>query len=309
MIVKIKLDTKIRHYYLESGSYYSMISIKQFLEYFLPNNNFDYIIVEDDSEKPDITIWDIQLADNSLLKEDEINMLISVEHLNYWGHYHHYNNYGDYGDSKIKIYIYNHITKVIIDSNNNFIAIPMIYNFINYYLDNHMTIKPSIYIDFEDKKFCLMVNKSNLNSEIRDYVDILSEIGEIDNINLYNEYIGNKSCYHSIELLNILNQYKFILCFENSYGNGYITEKIFNTFFAKSIPIYKGSPIIFDYINRESFISLEHTTETDIRNISHCHETFNHIINQNKISSIYTDEDYKNKLSQFILEHGDGSSR
>ena len=33
------------------------------------------------------------------------------------------------------------------------------------------------------------------------------------------------------------------------------------------------------------------------------------ILFKNKISSIYTDEDYKTKLSQFILEHADGSSR
>jgi hypothetical protein len=174
-----------------------------------------------------------------------------------------------------------------------------------------MSIKPTVYTDFPDKKFCLMVNKSNLNSEIRDYVDILSEIGKIDNINLYNEYIGDKSCYHSIELLNILNQYKFILCFENSYGDGYITEKIFNTFFAKSIPIYKGSPIILDYINKNAFISLEHSTDfvEKITNILHCDEMFHHMIHQNKISSNYFDQDYKNKLSQFIMEHADGSSR
>jgi hypothetical protein len=309
-VLKIKLDSAIRNYYLNSGKYYSMISIKQFLDYFFPST-FEYIILDNDNHnleidtlvKPDITVWDIQLSNNSLLKDDEINMLISVEHLSYWGHYHHYNSYGNYGNNKINIYLYNHITEMNIDLENKFIAIPMIHNYINYYLKNNNINHPSEYTEFKDKKFCLIINKSNLNYEIQHYVNIFSEIGEVDNISTYNNYIETKSCYHSQELLNVMNKYKFILCFENSYGNGYITEKIFNCFFANSIPIYKGSPIIENYINTNAFISLENG-EYDIfekiRNINTNPNLFNNIINQNKISESYNNEDYENKLSSFI---------
>ncbi len=232
-------------------------------------------------------------------------MLISVEHLDYWGYWDHFNKYNNYNNNKMNIYLYNHITEINMDNNenNNFIAIPMIHNYINYYLKNELINKPSDYTDFVNKRFCLMINKSNLNSEIQHYVNILSEIGEVDHISIYNDYIEAKSCYHSCELLNVMNKYKFILCFENSYGNGYITEKIFNCFFARSIPIYKGSPIIRNYINTDAFISLENVGNDifeKIRNINNSSELFNDIINKNKISKQYTNEDYKNKLSNFI---------
>lgn len=289
-----------------------MISYKQFLDYFFPST-FDYIILDNNLEidaliKPDISVWDIHLSDMSLLKDDEINMLISVEHLDYWGYWDHFNKYNNYNNDKMNIYLYNHITEINIDNNenNNFIAIPMIHNYINYYINNNLVIQPTEYTDFVNKRFCLMINKSNLNHEIQNYVNILSEIGEVDHISIYNNYIEDKSCYHSPELLNVMNKYKFILCFENSYGNGYITEKIFNCFFAKTIPIYKGSPIIENYINIDAFISLESRSIgynnicEKIRNINNSNELFNTIINQNKISSQYQNEDYENKLSNFI---------
>jgi hypothetical protein len=283
-----------------------MLNIKQFFDYFFPIN-FEYVILENnlETEKPDITVYDIQQTDNSLFKNDEINMLISVENFSHWKHYNHYNNYGNYGNNKINIYLYNHINEIIIskDESNNFIAIPMIHNYINYYLRNYLNIEPSEYTEFKDKKFCLIINRSNLNNEIYYYKNILSEIGEIDHISLYNDYILKKSCYHSNELLNVFNKYKFILCFENSYNNGYITEKIFNCLFSKSIPIYKGSPIIGKYINNSAFISLEKFNNDifeKIKNINNSNELFNNIINKNKISDEYTNEDYENKLSYFI---------
>ena len=301
-ILKIKLESNIYNYFLNSKKYYGMCSLKQFLNYFLPST-FEYIILNNNSEKSDISIWDIQLDDNTLLRNNEINMLISVENLGYWGHYAHYNKYNNYNNDKMNIYLYNHITKINTGDSNNFISIPMIYNYINYYNKNYKIIEPSEYISFKDKKFCLMINKSNLNSEIKYYVNILSQYGEIDNINLYNNYIENKSCYHSIELLNVMNKYKFILCFENSYEDGYITEKIFNCFYSRSIPIYKGSPIIGNYINTDAFINLyniDNNILERINLINNNEEIFNNIINLNKISSTYTDEDYENKLSIFI---------
>jgi hypothetical protein len=51
-----------------------------------------------------------------------------------------------------------------------------------------------------------------------------------------------------------LGKYKFSLCFENSVLKGWTTEKIFDCFFAGTIPVYWGAPDIADYIPRECFI-------------------------------------------------------
>lgn len=51
-----------------------------------------------------------------------------------------------------------------------------------------------------------------------------------------------------------LGKYTFALCFENMILKGWITEKIFDCFFAGTIPIYWGAPDINDYIPGNCFI-------------------------------------------------------
>lgn len=57
------------------------------------------------------------------------------------------------------------------------------------------------------------------------------------------------------EKLSILGQYKYAICYENGKNiKGYVTEKIFDCFFAGVIPIYLGAPDILDYIPANTFI-------------------------------------------------------
>ncbi len=53
----------------------------------------------------------------------------------------------------------------------------------------------------------------------------------------------------------IMNKYRFSICYENGRSiPGYITEKIFDCFFAGCVPVYLGSPNVTDYIPPETFI-------------------------------------------------------
>jgi hypothetical protein len=53
----------------------------------------------------------------------------------------------------------------------------------------------------------------------------------------------------------ILRRYKFSICYENARDiPGYITEKIFDCFFAGCIPVYLGAPNVSDYIPASCFI-------------------------------------------------------
>jgi alpha(1,3/1,4) fucosyltransferase len=57
--------------------------------------------------------------------------------------------------------------------------------------------------------------------------------------------------------LEVLSQYKFSICFENARDiEGYITEKIFDCFFAGNIPIYRGPQSITDSVPADCFIDL-----------------------------------------------------
>jgi len=53
----------------------------------------------------------------------------------------------------------------------------------------------------------------------------------------------------------VLKQYTFSICYENLQNcPGYITEKIFDSFFAGCIPVYLGANNITDYIPENTFI-------------------------------------------------------
>jgi alpha(1,3/1,4) fucosyltransferase len=52
----------------------------------------------------------------------------------------------------------------------------------------------------------------------------------------------------------VMRGYKFAIAYENAAFPGYVTEKIFDAFFAGCIPIYEGAPDVTDYIPPETFI-------------------------------------------------------
>ena len=54
--------------------------------------------------------------------------------------------------------------------------------------------------------------------------------------------------------IKTLSDFKYALCFENVEAKGYITEKIFDAFKAKCVPIYWGAPDITTYIPKNCFI-------------------------------------------------------
>jgi hypothetical protein len=59
------------------------------------------------------------------------------------------------------------------------------------------------------------------------------------------------------EKLITVSRYKFVLCFENSREDGYISEKLFSGFLAGAIPIYFGARDISRYIPKECYIEFD----------------------------------------------------
>jgi hypothetical protein len=78
--------------------------------------------------------------------------------------------------------------------------------------------------------------------------------------------------------LALLAKYRFALVYENTRFSGYISEKLFDCFFARCIPIYSGAPDIAQYVPPATFIDvrqfpsfeelerfLRHTSEEDAK--------------------------------------------
>lgn len=81
----------------------------------------------------------------------------------------------------------------------------------------------------------------------------------------------------------VLSKYKFSISFENSYGpTGYISEKIWDSFSAGTVPVYKGAPNIQQHIPSNCYI--------DFREFGNINELYNYI-------KFMSNEEYENYLS------------
>jgi hypothetical protein len=88
-----------------------------------------------------------------------------------------------------------------------------------------------------------------------------------------------------------LKKYKFSICYENAENiPGYVTEKIFDSFFAGCIPIYWGAPNINDYVPPETFI--------DKRDFNSYTELYNYI----KYMPDETYQNYLRAIEEYVTE-------
>ena len=300
--MKYKFSQKMINYWFNQNKYYSIGNVNKFIKYFFPIDNF--FILNNNSNEKILNLYDIQET-NIKKNKNELNVIVCVENCYYHKHYNHYNVYGNFEDKNIDIYFYNHIDRLIITE--NFICIPVIYSQINYFNKFYKEIYTEYYdIPFENKKFCLFLTINGFNSEIKNnFYNILQKIEKCDKIDNFKHLIGDKSCYHSTQFLKLINQYKFCFVCENSISDGYITEKIFNCFLGKSIPIYYGSPIADRFFNLNSFIYLNNILEdnliTKIKEINYNKAIFQNYIDSPKININYDDENYSEQLKKFIL--------
>ncbi len=127
---------------------------------------------------------------------------------------------------------------------------------------------------------------SNPNAPIRNaFYETLNAIepvaggGSVKNTLGYN--VKNKN--------EFLSQYKFNLCFENSQGYGYVTEKILDAYFSHTIPIYWGSPSVAKDFNPKSFVNVH-----DFKNFD---EAIDYIRYLHTHQNAYLDMLYENPLN------------
>ncbi|TFH92997.1 glycosyltransferase family 10 domain-containing protein [Vibrio ouci] len=112
----------------------------------------------------------------------------------------------------------------------------------------------------------------------------------IKRIPFYKVFVSKHERYRgSVENKNsVLRKYKFAICFENAKEiPGYITEKIFDCFFAGCVPIYYGAPNISSHIPKSCYV--------DFRDFSGYEELYQFIVNMPKetyLSYITSIEEY-----------------
>ena len=282
--------------WISNESYFTFHSIEKCLNYYF---NFTENVKLEDNNNYNAIMHSIQDDNLNNYEENKINIMVCIENCKKWKHYKHFNKFKNYGNPKIQIYFYNHIDKIVL--NEKYIAIPFIYTRINHFNLYKNIIKPTKITPFKEKKFCLFTSRF-------DYMkisNILRKFGKCDHIKNFKKRIGDKSLYFSDELLNFMNEYKFIFCSENSFCNGYITEKIFNCFFCKSIPIYLGPNDTLRYFNNNCFLNVRNKKEliNKIKKYINNEDLYKNIINCKKINENYYDENYISLVTKFIKKN------
>ena len=96
-------------------------------------------------------------------------------------------------------------------------------------------------------KFCALV-ASNPEATRTNLFLALNGIAKVDG---YGKMFGQILKQSKFE---ILKDYKFCLCPENDYYPGYVTEKLFQAWYAGTVPIYMGSIPASEPINNKAFI-------------------------------------------------------
>jgi hypothetical protein len=117
--------------------------------------------------------------------------------------------------------------------------------------------------------FCSFI-VSNPKCEIRNKVfEKLNNYKKVNSMGGYANNIGKQIeyPYWKPQYFNILENHKFMICFENTKMETYSTEKIVNSYLGRTIPIYWGSHNIKNIFNPDSMLFLEDETDEEFEKL------------------------------------------
>jgi alpha(1,3/1,4) fucosyltransferase len=107
-------------------------------------------------------------------------------------------------------------------------------------------------VDKINRDFCSFVY-SNPNQFSRREI-IFYNLNQYKRVNSGGSYLNNIG-YKVRNKLEFESSHKFSIAFENCVFDGYTTEKLFQSIYANTIPIYYGNSSINEYINTENIIN------------------------------------------------------
>lgn len=121
-------------------------------------------------------------------------------------------------------------------------------------VNKNILLKPLKDIYSKKSKFCdfVFTNKTYRNGVKRwNFFNILNNLKKVEQPRDNSRFSGNMFN----DAVELHKPYKFSIAFENDIVDGWITEKIINSFLAGCIPIYDGTDDVYKYFNKNSFIN------------------------------------------------------
>lgn len=113
---------------------------------------------------------------------------------------------------------------------------------------------------FNAKKPCLFVVSNPNCRERMDFFHRLSEIMPVDSWGgVLNNQSGRRPTgkWWEQSYMDLIAQYRFMICFENSRKDFYMTEKLLNAYAGGTVPIYWGCPQVSEMINSDAFLAMQ----------------------------------------------------
>ena len=173
--LKVRFSEKSKQLITDNIENYFELLDRQCLDIFLPDN-YNYEIV-DESEKADICILGVQHTNNELLRDNEVNIFLSLENLGCGRtHYQFHNMFGDNQNTLVNIHLHNH------HSNPFSNVLPVVDSRIKYFRKIYDDFQQSCNIPFEKKKFCLFTSQNMRNNCKLQIGKLMSQLGTIESM-------------------------------------------------------------------------------------------------------------------------------
>ena len=104
-------------------------------------------------------------------------------------------------------------------------------------------------------KFCAAVI-SNFKSSNKFRIKFINKLNKYKKVDMGGSFMNNVGGPVE-DKIKFFSSYKFSIAMENSEGDGYISEKIVDSFISGTIPIYYGDYNLDEYINPKSYILIK----------------------------------------------------
>ena len=276
-IKKLKIKKNIRFYTVgSSNNYYANILKNNIIEGLEDNFNFEFT-----NDKPDYLIYDIFNCD---FLDSNYNNSIKIA-------FYTENQIPDFNKADYAIGFQNinyldryfRKTTLIWKLENNFLNIK----------NKDFKKKRNKALKKKRNNFCAAVISNSMFTDgfRMKFINELSKYKKIDMGGNFNNNIGgpvkNK--------VKFLSSYKFSIAMENTEGQGYISEKILDSFIAGTIPIYYGGYMVDEFINPKSFILIKNEKDMKekieyIKKIDKDEDLYKHILKEDLfIKSFFVD--------------------
>lgn len=204
------------------------------------------------NENPDLLVYSV--FGRNHLKYNCKKILFSGEHLGA-------------GKNNVDHYNYSNVTLSHYEDLDKEIFLPLWVIFVNWFNKQQprpLPSNPTYTVSFDKiqnnrdrflnkRKFCAFINNNN----IKDRVDFFEALNNFERVDSYGQLLNNMGFAlrgSQQDKINLLNDYKFNIAFENCYHTGYNTEKIIEPLESGCIPLYKGGEKVTEYFNNKSFL-------------------------------------------------------